>query len=70
MTTLSNLEGEEKFDASFLGEAKAVYEQAIGDNDFVFIKEPKNKNISSIILRGANIFMLDEIERFLYFELS
>jgi len=36
VTSLANEEGKESFDASFLGTGTEVYEEAIGDNDFVF----------------------------------
>ena len=55
--------GAESFDPSLLGEAKEVYEEAIGDNDFVFFKGLKNERVASIIVRGANEMMCDEIER-------
>lgn len=38
VTTLSNIEGNESFDPSFLGSAKKVYEKAVGDNDFIFFE--------------------------------
>lgn len=38
VTTLSNWDGTESFDASLLGSAKRVYEQAVGDNDFIFFE--------------------------------
>lgn len=38
VTTLATPEGEEAFDASQLGECKEVYEEAVGDNDFIFFK--------------------------------
>jgi len=41
VTTLSNPEGDETFDESSLGSAEVVYEEAVGDNDFIFIKGPK-----------------------------
>jgi T-complex protein 1 subunit alpha len=63
LTTLATPEGEELFDASYLGTAKEVYEETVGDNEFVFIKGTKQQNACSIVLRGANEFMLDEIER-------
>lgn len=63
VTTLANEDGTESFDASQLGEAKEVYEEAIGDNDFVFFKGLKSEHAASIIIRGANELMCDEIER-------
>ena len=61
--TLTNLEGVEEFDASALGEAGEVLQERICDDEFIIISEPKAKSSASLILRGANDFMLDEIER-------
>ncbi len=66
MTTLSNMDGNETFESSFLGSAKKVYEQAVGDNDFIFFEGMKKANACSIILRGPNELMLDEVERSLH----
>lgn len=65
ITTFANSdkEGEETFDASQLGEAAEVYEEAVGDNDFIFIQGLKSTKAVTILLRGANEFMLDEVER-------
>lgn len=38
ITTMSNDQGEEVFESSSLGTAQEIYEEAVGDNDFVFIK--------------------------------
>lgn len=61
--TLANLEGEESFDASMLGQADEVVQERICDDELIVIKRPKARSASSIILRGANDFMLDEMER-------
>lgn len=37
ITTMADAEGDESFDASSLGTAECVYEEAVGDNDFIFI---------------------------------
>lgn len=58
---MSNIEGEEVFDASSLGECEEVYEEAVGDNDFMFFKGLKKQSCASIIIRGANEMMCDEI---------
>ena len=63
VTTLATPEGEEIFDSSNLGECEEVYEEAVGDNDFIFFKGMKKVNCASIIIRGANEMMVDEIER-------
>lgn len=64
--TLTNLEGEESFDASMLGQAEEVVQERISDDELVLIKGPKARSAASIILRGANDFMLDEMERSLH----
>jgi T-complex protein 1 subunit alpha len=60
---LANPDGEEYFEPSYLGEAENVYEEAVGDNDFIFFKGLKKSSCASIIIRGANELMCDEIER-------
>ncbi|KAK7091372.1 T-complex protein 1 subunit alpha-like [Littorina saxatilis] len=63
MMTLANLEGEESFDASMLGHADEVCQDRICDDELILIKGPKSRSAASIILRGANDFMCDEMER-------
>ncbi|KAG2567872.1 hypothetical protein PVAP13_7NG274100 [Panicum virgatum] len=66
ITTFADMEGEETFDSSFLGHADEVVEERIADDDVILVKGTKNTSAVSIILRGANDFMLDEIERSLH----
>jgi len=61
--TLANLEGEETFEPSMLGQAEEVLVERICDDELILIKGPKARSCASIILRGANDFMLDEMER-------
>jgi len=61
--TLANMEGEETFDASMLGQCECVYQDRIADDEFLIFQKPAAKSSASIILRGANDFMLDEMER-------
>jgi len=61
--TLANLEGEESFDAALLGAADAVVTERISDDELLLIKGPRARSASSLILRGANDYMLDEMER-------
>ena len=63
LITLLNNDGEESFSESSLGSAEEVCEERLGDNDFIFIKGMKNSTSQTIILRGANDFMLEETER-------
>ncbi|XP_047067441.1 T-complex protein 1 subunit alpha-like [Lolium rigidum] len=66
VTTFADMEGEETFDSSFLGHAAEVVEERISDDEIILVKGTKNTSAVSIILRGANDFMLDEIERSLH----
>eukprot|EP00698_Gefionella_okellyi_P004894 TRINITY_DN14523_c0_g1_i1.p1 TRINITY_DN14523_c0_g1~~TRINITY_DN14523_c0_g1_i1.p1 ORF type:complete len:548 (-),score=151.36 TRINITY_DN14523_c0_g1_i1:76-1719(-) len=66
VTTLANLEGDESFDASNLGFAEEVVEERVSDDELIFVKGCKAVNIHSIVLRGANSYMLDEMERSLH----
>merc|ERR1712083_982727 len=47
----------------YLGSAEEVCEQRVGDNDFIFIKGCSATKAATLLLRGANEFMLDEAER-------
>merc|ERR1719471_508884 len=60
---MSGLEGEEMFDADCLGSDAQVTEKRVGDNDFVFVKGCTASKACTILLRGANEFMLEEAER-------
>lgn len=70
ISSLANLEGEETFEASSLGYAEEVVQERISDDELILVKGTKIVNSSSIILRGANDFMLDEMERSLHDALS
>ncbi|CAB5182900.1 unnamed protein product [Rhizophagus irregularis] len=70
ISTLANLEGEETFESSYLGTAEEVIQERISDDECILIKGTKSQNSSSIILRGANDYMLDEMERSLHDSLS
>ncbi|KAI9508482.1 T-complex protein 1 [Russula earlei] len=70
VSSLVNLEGEETFEASYLGTAEEVVQERISDDELILIKGTKVVNSASIILRGANDYMLDEMERALHDTLS
>ncbi|KAJ3167440.1 T-complex protein 1 subunit alpha [Geranomyces variabilis] len=63
ISTLANLEGEETFDAAYLGHAEEVVQERISDDECILVKGTKVHSSASIILRGANDYMLDEMER-------
>ncbi|XP_055676456.1 T-complex protein 1 subunit alpha [Lutzomyia longipalpis] len=63
LTSLTNMEGEESFEPSMVGEANEVSQEFVSDDELILIKGPKARTASSIILRGPNDFYLDEMER-------
>jgi len=63
LTTLSDIEGEENVTKDQLGYAEEVYEEHIGDDDFIFIKGGRYLRAQSIFLRGCNEMYVDELER-------
>ncbi|KAK9120483.1 hypothetical protein Syun_018100 [Stephania yunnanensis] len=66
VSTFADMEGEETFDSSFLGSADEVVEERIADDDVIMIKGTKTTSAVSLILRGANDYMLDEMDRSLH----
>jgi T-complex protein 1 subunit alpha len=60
---MSNMEGEETFEASYLGYADEVSQEKYSDDECILIKRPKKHSAASIILRGPNDYTLDEMER-------
>merc|ERR550537_1517660 len=66
MITLADMEGNESFDASMLGQAEEVLEERICDDDHLVIKGGKTHRSCCCLLRGANMHMLDEVERSLH----
>lgn len=62
-STLANMEGGESFEASLLGEAELVLQERVADDELIVVKGCHAHKSSSILLRGANDFMLDEMER-------
>jgi T-complex protein 1 subunit alpha len=54
ISSLSNLEGEEIFEASSLGFAEEVSQERIGDDECILVNGTKAHTSASIILRGSN----------------
>lgn len=70
VSTLSNLDGDEVFEASSLGHADEVVQERISDDECILVKGTKAFSSASIILRGANDYSLDEMERSVHDSLS
>nr|XP_058917729.1 T-complex protein 1 subunit alpha-like [Kogia breviceps] len=66
LSTLASLEGEETFEASMLGQAEEVVQERICDDELILIENTEARTSSSVILREANDFMYDEMERSLH----
>jgi len=68
LLTLADMEGEggEAFSPEALGEAEEVAETKVGDGELIYIKKTKQQGATTIVLRGANEFMLDEMDRALH----
>jgi len=63
VTDMSDLEGNEVFDPECLGNAEEVVQERICDDELILIKGGKAHSSASIILRGANDSLCDELER-------
>jgi T-complex protein 1 subunit alpha len=70
VSTLSDLNGDEKFEVSSLGYAEEVVQERISDDECILVKGTKAHTCASIILRGANDYSLDEMERSVHDSLS
>merc|ERR1712087_849680 len=66
MITMADMDGNESFDSSMLGIAEEVSEERIADDDYLLIKGGKTQRACSVLLRGANMHMLDEVDRSLH----
>ncbi|XP_050680186.1 T-complex protein 1 subunit alpha [Leptidea sinapis] len=63
LTSLTNMEGEEVFESSMIGEAAEVVQEQICDDQLILIKGPTARSAASIILRGPTDAYCDEMER-------
>jgi len=66
VASLATLEGDEQFDATLLGNAEEIVQERVSDDELIIIKSTKGRTSASVILRGANDVMLDEMERSLH----
>lgn len=63
IVSLADMEGEETFDPADLGQCDIVEERRVGDWEYIFFEGMKETKAATIVVRGANEFFLDEIER-------
>ncbi|CDF39760.1 unnamed protein product [Chondrus crispus] len=60
---MADLSGEETFDPSLLGSAEEIYEERIRDDNVLILKKCKSTAACSVLLRGPNEYMCDEMSR-------
>ncbi|SCV03962.1 LANO_0G07316g1_1 [Lachancea nothofagi CBS 11611] len=70
INSMSNLEGDETFEASSLGTCQEVIQAKFSDDECILVKGTSKHSASSIVLRGANDYSLDEMERSIHDSLS
>lgn len=70
ISSLSDLNGDEKFEPSSLGHADEVVQERISDDECILVKGTRAFSSASIILRGSNDYQLDEMERSMHDSLS
>lgn len=70
LSSMTNLEGDEVFESSDLGQAEQVSQERFSDDECILIKNPRTHSASSIVLRGPNDYSLDEMERSIHYALS
>lgn len=68
--SMSNLDGDETFEASYLGHAQEVAQVRISDDECILVKGTKQHSLALIVLRGPNDYSLDEMERLIHDSLS
>jgi len=66
LLTLSDEKEGESVDPSTLGEAETVSEEKVGDGELIYIKGCSTTRAQTIVLRGANDYFLDEVDRSLH----
>jgi T-complex protein 1 subunit alpha len=63
---MADMEGNETFDPSTLGVAEEVCEERVADDNMIMIKGSRFSKATTMLLRGANDYMLDEMDRSLH----
>ncbi|QLG73955.1 hypothetical protein HG535_0F04670 [Zygotorulaspora mrakii] len=70
VNSMSNLEGDETFESSYLGTCQEAIQTSFSDDECILIKGTSKHSSSSIVLRGPNDYSLDEMERSVHDSLS
>merc|ERR1712226_176825 len=63
VSSLATLEGDEAYEKENLGYCASVGQEKVCDDELMVFRGMKSRTAASVIIRGANDFMCDEIER-------
>lgn len=66
VVTMADMDGNETFEADCLGTCDSFREERIGDGEMMYAYGCRGGGASTIVLRGANEYMLDEMDRALH----
>lgn len=66
VTTMVDMEGDEAFESACLGHCEEVAEERVGDGELLYFRGTGTGAACTVILRGANSFLLDEMDRSLH----
>jgi T-complex protein 1 subunit alpha len=70
LISLADFKQEESIDQKSIGLADVVEEVKVGDGEMLYIRGCKSSRAQTIVLRGANDIMLDEMDRSLHDAMS
>ncbi len=68
--SLAEADGGSEFSPTYLGRAESVSQERVADDELIFVRGTKESNSCSIVFRGPNTTMLDEMERAMHDALS
>jgi len=66
ITSFANMDGDDVIEQKHLGAAERIEEKRVGDRNVTFIMGCTKTSAQTILLRGPNYYMLDEIDRSLH----
>jgi len=70
LINLADAEANESVDSTAFGKCQRVEEVRVGDGQLLYFKGCESTRAQTIVLRGANDYMLDEVERSLHDAMS
>lgn len=63
LTTFADMDGEESFSPDNLGSAEEVFEEQVAGDNIMMLKGTSKAKAATLLIRGANDYFLDEVER-------